>query len=148
MYRTISANLLTKLNTFQSFYEKRSCTINKIPDSNYLLTKLRHFVGSLIDPTLINCDGPMSFCSSGPLNCQRLVRCWSNALSPTSPAYVNVMPTILFQVSRWANVGPTWFKSTSHYEFVREICFSLLCDICWNISEKHNAHRKITNLLI
>ena len=36
----------------------------------------------------------------------------SMALSPTSPAYVSVMQTILFQVSRWANVGPKWFKGT------------------------------------
>ena len=49
----------------------------------------------------------MTFHSSGQLNYQPLVRCWSNAFSPTSPAYANVMPTILFQESSWVNVGPT-----------------------------------------
>ena len=43
--------------------------------------------------------GSISFCSSGRLNCQRLVRCWSNALSPASPACANVIPTIPYQVS-------------------------------------------------
>ena len=50
---------------------------------------------------------PISFCSLGQRNCQPLFRCWSNARSPISPAFANVIPTILFQVSRWANVGPT-----------------------------------------
>ena len=57
---------------------------------------------------LINDVGPMRFCSSGRLNYQRLVRCWSNALSPTSPAYASVMSTIRFQLSialgqRWSD---------------------------------------------
>ena len=50
--------------------------------------------------------------------------CWSNTLSPTNPAYANVMPTILFQVSRWANVGRTWLNATTYYESVSETWFS------------------------
>ena len=37
------------------------------------------------------------------INCQPLVRCWSNARIPTTPAYANVMPTIIFQV-RWPDM--------------------------------------------
>ena len=76
-----------------------------MPDSNHLLGQRWHFVGSFVGPTSTNDISPMSFCSSGQLNCQPLVRCWSNACRPTSPAYANVMPTILFQVLRWANVS-------------------------------------------
>ena len=76
--------------------------IVKIPDSNHLLGQPWHFVGSFVGPTSTNDVSPMSFCSSGQLNCQPLVRCWSNARTPTSPAYANVMPTILFQVSTYA----------------------------------------------
>ena len=55
------------------------------PDSNHLLGQRWHFVGSFVGPTSTNDVSSMS----------------------TSPAYANVMPTILSQVSRWANVGPT-----------------------------------------
>ena len=41
-----------------------------------------------------------------------------------SSAYANAMATILFQVSRWANVG--------YYLFVGEIWFSLLLVIAYN----------------
>ena len=84
-----------------------------IPDSNHLLDQRWHFVCSFIGPTLTNNVGPRSFCSSGRLNCQPLVWRWPNAFSPTSPAYTNVMPTILFQVSRWDNAGPTRVLATS-----------------------------------
>ena len=57
-----------------------------IPDSNHLLGQRWHFVGSFVGPTSTNDVSPMSFCSSGQLNCQPLVRCWSNARSPTNPA--------------------------------------------------------------
>ena len=62
-----------------------TCHIVKIPDSNHLLGQPWHFVGSFV--------GPTSLCSSGQLDCQSLVRCWSNARTPTNPAYANVMPT-------------------------------------------------------
>ena len=70
------------------------------PDSINLLGQRWHFVGSFVGPMSTNDFSPMSFCSSGQLNCQPLVRCLSNARSPTSLAYAKVMPTILFQVSR------------------------------------------------
>ena len=66
------------------------CRHSMIPDSNHLLDQRWHFFGSFVDPTSTNDVSPMSFCSSGQLNCQPLVRCWSNARSPTSPAYANV----------------------------------------------------------
>ena len=81
-------------------------------DSNHLLGQRGHFVGSSVGLTSTNDVSPVSFCLSGQLNCQSLVRCWSNARSPASPAYADVMPTILLQVSRWANVGPIWFMGT------------------------------------
>ena len=53
----------------------------------------------------------ISFDISGRRLSQIAIICSANggilsavARSPTSPAYANVMPTILFQVSRWANV--------------------------------------------
>ena len=78
---------------------RRQLSREYCPDSNHLLGQCWHFVGSDV--------GPMSFCTTDRLNCQRLIRCWFGTLSTTRPAYANVMPTILFQVSRWANVGPT-----------------------------------------
>ena len=49
-------------------------------------------------------------------------------VSPTSPAYVNVyvMPTIISQVSLWTNVGSSWFKGTTFFQFFRKSWFSLL----------------------
>ena len=41
-------------------------------------------------------------------NCYRLVRCCLNAFS--MHYYANIIPTILFQVSRWTIVGPACFK--------------------------------------
>ena len=61
---------------------------NQLPDSNHSLGQHWHFVGSFAGPTLTTDVGPMSFCSSGRLNCQRLVRCKSNALRPTCKPYI------------------------------------------------------------
>ena len=64
--------------------------------------------------------------------CQQLVRGWSDARSPISPAYANAMPTTLSQVWRWDNVSPTRFKGTCtiyNYKYARETWFSLLCVI-------------------
>ena len=69
--------------------------------SIYILIDVR----TLPSPTFI------SFDISGRRLSQIAIICSANggilsavARSPTSPAYANVMPTILFQVSRWANV--------------------------------------------
>ena len=56
--------------------------------------------------------GSTLFCSSGRRHCQRLVRCWSNALSPISPAYADVMPVlgsvvVVTSCSSRIIVGPT-----------------------------------------
>ena len=40
--------------------------------------------------------------------CQPLVRCWSNARNPTSPAYANVLPMYCQPFSR---VGPTFARN-------------------------------------
>ena len=87
---------------------------NVSPDSEHSLGQRWHFVG----PTLTNDVGYMSCCSSG----RRL---------PTSPAYVNVyvMPTIISQVLLWTNVGSSWFKGTTFFQFCRKSWFSLLCVI-------------------
>ena len=89
-------------NISSVIYKPSKHYLSIIPDN--LLGQRRYFVGSFVGSTSTNDVSSMSFCSSGQLNCQPLVRCWSNSRSPTSPAYANVMPTILFQVYR---VGPT-----------------------------------------
>ena len=68
-----------------------------------MLPRWQSFVGStlafcwsVVGPTLTNDVGPISFHTPDRPNCQRLVRCWPNALSPTSPAYANVMPTLVW----------------------------------------------------
>ena len=106
--RLIYIHVYVLLNLQNNFLLRHSFTgeiLYLLQDSNHSLGQRWHFVG----PTLTNDVGSMSFCWLGRLNCQQLVRWWSNVLSPTSPAYANVMPTILFQVSRSANVGPTWY---------------------------------------
>ena len=100
------------INTISFFYILATPTSIKLRsvqcrDSNHLLGQRWHFLGSFVGPTSTNDVSPVSFCSLGKRNYQPLVRCWSNARSPTSPAYANVMPTILFQVSRQTNVCPT-----------------------------------------
>ena len=76
-----------------------------VPDISHLLGQRWHFVGSIVGPTLTNDVTRRHFAHQADIiDCQRLVRCWYNVFSPTTLPYANVMPTILFQVLRWANI--------------------------------------------
>ena len=70
-------------------YSLKATIVQKTtPDSNHSLGYRWHFVGCFVGPTLTNDVGPLSYCSSDWLNCQRLVRWWYNARSPKSPSCI------------------------------------------------------------
>ena len=52
-------------------------------------------------------------------NCYRLVRCCLNAFS--LHYYANIIPTILFQVSRWTIVGPACFKVLASFNSLDKV---------------------------
>ena len=96
-------------------------------DSNQSYDQRWHLAGSIVGPMLTSDLGPVLFYSSDGLNRERLVRCWPNTLNPTIPAYTNVMPILLFQVSGLTNVGPTWFQVNCLLKFMKKNHSPYLC---------------------
>ena len=73
------------------------------PDNSISLAQRWRFVGSIVGSTLTNDFGSMSFCSSGRLNCQRLVRCCSNAVSLTT-LHTNHSLSSIALGQRWSDL--------------------------------------------
>ena len=95
-YLVIVLQLMFEIQTFYGDLLSMAiiCFYNTVPlliTYNQCIMKsvsamVHNFVGSIAGQTMANDVCLMSFIA----HCQRLVRCWYNALSPTSPAYANV----------------------------------------------------------
>ena len=100
--------LLPFIVTFTFFLRIKTWKFtHNFSDSNHSLGQCCHLVGSIFGQMLSNDISTILFRLSGRLNRQRLVRNWSYALSPTIPAYANVMTITLSIIAfdqRWSDM--------------------------------------------